>query len=140
MPTEIRLLKKTNMELELELLRIDPSGSLVSKNTVQQAIKNLSTRIRNRGISSQEMLFCRDQVTGARLVVDDTVLSQQQETTHHQNHPHSARAKAEGALTASNARITPGDLVYIKSEGDKNKTRDMYLVASVDAHSNMAFL
>ena len=116
----------------MELLRIDPSGSPVSQNTVQQAIKNFSTRIRNRGISSQEMLFCRDQVTGARLVVNDTVLSQQQETTHHQNHLHSA-------LTASNARITPGDLVYIKS-GDKKKALDMYLVARVDVHSNMAFL
>ena len=86
------------------------------------------------------MLFCRDQVTGARLAVDDTVLSQQQETTRDQNHVHSARSKAKGALTAPNARITPGDLVYIKSEGDKNKARDMYLVTRVDAQSNMAFL
>ena len=132
--------EKGNKELELELLRIDPTGSPVSQSTLQQALKNLNTRIRNRGLSSQEILFCRDQSTGAQLAVDDSVLSRQQQSTRDRNHDHSSRSKAKGAPAAQNARKTPGDLVYIKSEGDKNKARDMYLVTRIDVNSNMAFL
>ena len=49
--------EKSNKELELELLRLDPSGLPVTHTLLQQALKNLNTRIRNRGLSAQEMLL-----------------------------------------------------------------------------------
>ena len=55
--------EKCNQELELELLRIDPTGSPVSTVTLQDAVHSLNTRIRNRGLSARKILFCRDQVT-----------------------------------------------------------------------------
>ena len=132
--------EKSNRELELELLRIDPTGSPVSQSSLQKALKNLNTRIRNRDLSAQEMLFCRDQSTGKQLTVDDTALSQQQQSIRERNHDHSSRSKAKGATTVQNARITKGDLVYIKSEGNKNKSRDMYLVMDIVINNNMAIL
>ena len=63
--------ERTNQELECELLRIDPSGAAVSLRTLQQALKNLNTRIRNRGLSAQEVLFCRNQATGKQLTFQD---------------------------------------------------------------------
>ena len=67
--------ERANQELEQELLRLDPSGAAISEGTLHQALKNLNTRIRNRGLSSQEMLFCRDQATGKQLLFSDEALS-----------------------------------------------------------------
>ena len=130
--------ERSNQELETELLRIDPSGSPVSPTSLQQAVKILNTRIRNRGLSAQEMLFCRDQNTGEQLNVHDANLSIEQETIRGENHLHSSRSKARGAPAAQNANVTRGDLVFIKSEGDKNKSRDTYLV--MDIQNTMAIL
>ena len=130
--------EKSNQELELELLRIDPSGSPVSAASLQHAVKNLNTRIRNRGLSAQEMLFCRDQFTGEQLTVKDSDLSKLQQSIRTENHPHSSRSKAHGAPAACNADVTRGDLVFIKSDGDKNKSRELYLV--MDVRNDLAFL
>ena len=123
--------EKSNQELQRELLRIDPSGAAVTQSTLRSALKNLNTRIRNRGLSSQEMLFCRDHVTGVQLSFVDDRLSRQQEAIRQRNHAHSSRSKAKGASPAEPAAVTVGDLVFIKSEGNKNKSRDMYLVVDV---------
>lgn len=123
--------ERSNQELESELLRIDPSGSPVSAASLQRAVKNLNTRIRNRGLSAQELLFCRDQHTGEQLTVNDTVLSELQQTIRADNHPHSSRSKARGAPAARNADVAKGDLVFIKSDGDKYKSRELYLVMEI---------
>ena len=123
--------EKSNQELQLELLRLDSSGAAVSETTLQQAVKNLNTRIRNRGLSAQELLFCRDQTTGEQLTFKDSVLSDQQQEVRKQNHPHSASSKAKGAPPAVNADVTVGDLVFIKSEGNKNKSRDVYVIVKI---------
>ncbi len=131
--------ERGNQELEHELLRIDASGSPVTATTLQNAVKSLNTtRIRNRGLSSQEMMFCRDQITGERLAVDDLNLSRQQKESRSRNHPHSSLCKAKGAPHANAAAVTRGDLVFIKSEGSKHKPRKMYLV--MDVHNGFAGL
>ena len=130
--------ERSNQELELELLRLDPSGSAVSPSVLQQALKTLNTRIRYRGLSAQEMLFCRDQSNGQQLTVDDGALSYQQRCTREENHPHSSKSKANSAPPAVKANITKGDLVFIKSEGDKNKPRELYIVT--DFRNEMAVL
>ncbi len=67
--------ERCNQELELELLHIDPSGAPVSAVVLQDAVHNLNLRVRNRGLSAREILFCRDQVTSARLDINDYVLN-----------------------------------------------------------------
>ena len=52
--------EKCNQELELELLRVDPTGSPVSDTTLQSAVRVLNSRIRNRGLSAREIVLCRD--------------------------------------------------------------------------------
>ena len=48
------LAEKCNQELELELLKVDPSSSPVAQLTLQKAIDSLNSRIRNRGLSAKE--------------------------------------------------------------------------------------
>ena len=130
--------EKCNQELEQELLRVDSSGAPVSHATLKQALKILNTRIRNRGLSSQEMLFCRDQGSGTQLSFQDISLSREQEEIRGKNHLPSSRSKAQAGPIAQAASVSVGDLVFIKSEGDKNKSRDMYLI--VDVNDDMASL
>ena len=95
-------------------------------------------RIRSRGLFSQEMLFCCNQTTGKHLIFSDKVLSTQQYCLRKQNYAHSSCSKEQGAPVALSADVGKGDLVYIKSELHKNKSRDMYLVVGIQ--DNMATL
>ena len=124
--------EKANQELEAELLRVDPTGSPVSASSLQQVLKVMNTRIRNRGLSAQEMLFCRDQTTGQQLSFEDSSFSQQQHNIRNRNHLDSSVSKARGASSAQPANVSSGDLVYIKSDGEKNKSRDLYLVMNIE--------
>ena len=124
--------ERNNQELELELLRVDPSGSPVSSNTLCEAVKALNLRIRNRGLSAQEILFCRDQVTGQQLQFEDQHLSDRQECIRQDNHASSSSSKAHGARAAVDVDVIKGDLVYIKSDGSKSRSRELYMVMDIN--------
>ena len=126
--------EKCNQELELELLQIDPTGAPVSAVTLQDAVHMLNSRIRNRGLSAREILFCRDQVTSMPLNVSDNVLRQSQENTRNENHLPSAKSKSRDNIPATPAKVNVGSLVYIKKEGDKSKARESYMVMGVQGH------
>ena len=124
--------EKCNQELELELLKVDSTGSAVSDSTLQTAVHVLNSRIRNRGLSAKEIVTCRDQVTHRLLPINDELLSKQQKEIRKKNHPSSAKSKAPNAPhAAGDPHITPGSLVFIKSEGDKFHPRELYLVVSI---------
>ena len=124
--------EKCNQELELELLKVDPTGSPVSDATLQLAAHALNSRIRNRDLSAKEIVTCRDQVTGKLLNIDDSALSQRQEQLRERNHPFSAKSKAPNCSLADEQSITCGSLVFIKSDGDKFNQRDLYIVVSIN--------
>ena len=67
------------VELEAELLRLDPSGNPVSNVMLQDAVHLLNTRVRNRNLSAKELLFCRDQITLQPLDVNDVDISHKQQ-------------------------------------------------------------
>ena len=56
--------EKCNQELETELLKTDPSGSSASNAKLQSAVHMLNSRIRNHGLSTKEIVTCRNQMTG----------------------------------------------------------------------------
>ena len=58
---------KAIQELELEFLKVTPSGGIISSTQLQLALQTLNSRIRNRGLSAREILFQRDQVTNEQL-------------------------------------------------------------------------
>ena len=126
--------EKCNQELEIELLRIDPSGAPVSAVTLQDAVHMLNSRIRNRGLSAREILFCRDQVTSMPLNINDDILRRSQEKTRDENHQPSAISKSRDNIPATPANVNVGSLVYIKKEGDKSKARESYMVMGVKGH------
>ena len=126
--------ERCNQELELELLKIDSTGAPVSEVILQDAVHSLNSRVRTRGLSSREILFCRDQITSAHLDIDDNALNESQQNIRHQNHAPSSKSKSKSGVPASISAIQVGSLVYLKKEGDKFQSRDSYIVVNVKDH------
>ena len=120
--------KNSVAELELEILKIDTSGSSITPTQLQVAVNVLNTRIRNRSLSAREIIFQRDQNTGEQLTFKDSILRDQQQHIRSKNHPHSSKSKARSTTPVDSSKLMTGDLVFIKSEGNKFKSRNRYIV------------
>ena len=94
----------------------------------------LNSRIRNRGLSSREILFCRDQITSKHLDISDSELSKLQHELRLQNHIPSALSKSNSAKPAVAALVQVGSLVYLKKEGNKFRARESYIVTQIKNH------
>ena len=126
------VIEKGIRELGSEILRVCPEGGAITKEQLAVIINQLNSRIRGRGLSAWEILNQRDQFTGEQIDIDDLLLSEQQAQQRATNQETSARHKAHGKPPASEASVAKGSLVYIKSEGDKTRARDRYLVTEVN--------
>ena len=123
--------EKAIQEVEDELIREDPSGGPISVTSLATALARLNSRIRERGISAREALFQRDMFTNTLLPIDDRELI---------SHQHRNRVKQNlDSVTPKTARKIPipasivvGNLVYLHSDRNKTKSRDRYIVVSLD--------
>lgn len=118
-------------ELGLELLKLSPEGGPFSKGTLAVATANLNHRVRQDGLSSYEMWTQRDQISGEQLSIDDQAVIKNQNEKRKSNHDHSIKSKAHGHDYPPLYNICQGDLVYIRSDGNKYKARDKYLVVNI---------
>ena len=128
----ISVADKGIQELEREMLNIDPSGGPLSEVQLQLVVETLNTRIRNRGLSSREILFQRDQHTNNQLFLDDDTLAKQQSAIREKNHHSSALSKAQGNPPAKLQNFEVGCLVFVKNEGSKNQARDRYIITKIE--------
>ena len=117
-------------ELGLECLKISPEGGPLSDVTLALATSRLNSRIRSIGLSAFELWTQRDQITGSQLPVNDKECIQRQHTVRQKNHPTSAKSKARGK-PVSTPRLSVGDLVFLKGDRNKCKSRDKYLVVDI---------
>ena len=74
-----------------------------------------------------------DQFTNSQIPVKDLQLLREQHSSCLRNHPVSERSKAPGCSPLTPPPVGVGDLVYIASDGSKNRVRDRYLVVSIDS-------
>ena len=123
--------EKANQELELEILKIDSAGKAISAATLTKAVHILNTRIRSSGLSSKEMLFQRDQVSGQQLIFKDSFLGSSQLKSRQKNHLASALSKGKGGPKALIPDVKVGSIVFIKQEGSKFCPRESYLVVNI---------
>ena len=121
-------------ELELELLRITPEGGPYSASTIAVATHTMNGRIRHHGLSAYEVFTQRDQISGDPIPVSDQQLILKQQLMRSQNHSSSALSKSRGKGMQIE-KFDIGDIVYIKSESDKCKARDKYMVISISSKS-----
>ena len=118
-------------ELGLEILHAFPDGGPISPSGLAVVTNTMNSRIRYHGLSSYEIFTQRDQLTSEPLPLNDKQLIQTQFLHRSLNHGPSALSKSHGKGVSLSHNISVGDLVYVKSEKDKTKSRDKYLVISV---------
>ena len=115
---------KTMQDLEKEFLRLEPSGGKISPGLLARATTHLNSRIREHGMSASQVHFARDEHTGKNLPISDSKLKQVRE----ERKEHSQRHKS--GLPAP--QVQPGQLVFIKGEGNKHQARDPLIVTEVN--------
>ena len=96
------------------------------------ATTHLNSRIRSRGLSAREMWYHRDQSTNEHIPVSDNELVMKQNAARKANHLPSARSKAKDHELQPHPSFKVGDIVHLKSERNKHKARDKYLVVSME--------
>jgi len=131
-PNKNPVAERAVSELEIELLKQDPTGGPISNILLVSATSRLNSRIRSRGLSSREMLYQRDQFTNMQIPLTDRELIEKQQIIAEKNHAHSEKSKAPNRPYRSEDNIEIGDLVYLYTDKNKNRARDRYLVTSID--------
>ena len=119
-------------ELEREIRKAQPEGGPISSHLLALTVAVLNRRIRNRGLSSKEIITQRDDLTGEQFVFEDNTLADQMYQNRLNNHIPSAASKAPRGKLPNKCRANPGDLVYLKSDGTKHQARDRYIVTRID--------
>ena len=124
--------EKAIQELEHELKRAHPDGGPISESALAKVTATLNSRVRNRGLSAREIVFQRDGLSGEQLNFSDKHLAEQQHSLREASHGPSARCQAKNSKPSPADTISVGDLVYVKSDGDKHTSRDKYIVTAID--------
>ena len=110
-------------EFHKERLRLNPAGGRISEIERSRITKNMNSRVRERGLTSKEMAFNRDQITNEVKVCDDNSLSKLQMETRIKRHPEYLN-KTEGIFNV-------GDNVFLKADKSKLRGREAYKVVSL---------
>ena len=115
------------LELENELLNLQPDGQPISQTTLSIAINNLnSKRLRRNGkLTASEIHTSRDAWSGANLSLDDNkIFINQNETRSKNNEYHNKKIQSQ-----SQPASTVGDIVHLrKKHQDKHQVRDTFIV------------
>ena len=114
---------KIMQELEAELVRLAPEGRKIDTGILAQATTNLNNKVRQHGLSASQLHFARDQHTGKNLTIRDNRIRQVREERKDASSRH---------CPPPPAHIRPGQVVYVRREGDKHTARHPLLVTGVE--------
>ena len=120
------------LELEEELLHQEPGGGPVTELSLAIATARLNSRLRSQGLSSRELWTHRNQFSNGQIPINDLQLILAKQKARQANHPFSEAAKGGYRPQAPVPPLQVGDLVYVKSDRDKSRARDRYLIVSID--------
>ena len=135
-PNKNPIAERAIEELGDAILKITPEGGPISQVTLALATTAVNSKIRRDGLSSRELWTQRDQITGNQLPVEDQQIILSQDKSRKSNHLPSAKSKAHGKPPAPLASVDVGSLVYVKSDKDKTKARDKYIVTKLIDENN----
>ena len=120
------------LELEEELLRQELGGGPVTELCLAIATARLNSRLRSQGLSSRELWTQRNQFSNEQIPINDLQHILAKQKARQTNHPFSEAAKGGSRPQAPVPPLQVGDLVYVKSDRDKSRARDRYLIVSID--------
>ena len=131
-PNKNPVAERAIQELVDELLKLNPTGGMVSSVDLAIATANLNARLRSRGLSAREMWYQRDQFTNAQIPVTDQFLISSQNSKRIQNHKASERSKTPNRVLSDPPDVEVGDIVYVVGDRSKLQGRPRYMVTRID--------
>ena len=128
-------------EVEKEFLRHFPNSQKLSKSDVIQAARSINSRIRSNGLASREVLLSRKLISHEMMDLTDRDLSAEKKSSRDQkNTKFLAQQEKAGKKSPTDSTFAVGDLVYLRSEGDKNNTRSLYIIHQILSKVGMAMV
>ena len=124
--------EKAVQEFRREKLKFKPEGGALSDTERALITASLNKKIRNRGVSSKEIIMNRDQNTLDNLNLDSDSLKEKQLELRQSNHPRSEKCKSKNGKKASKSKIWLGALVFLKQDLTKLRGREMYIVVRIE--------
>ena len=124
--------EKAVREFREQKLRFKPEGGAISDTERAMITASLNRMVRNRGLSSKEIVLNRDQHTMIDVNLDDDKLANKQLQLRDKNHSSSSLSKSKTKRPAPFIKVWPGALVLLKKDLLKTRARETYIVVSVD--------
>ena len=121
---------KAIQELESQFRKFCPEGSPLSPTTLAQSVMLVNELIRKQNLSASEIQFSRDMVTGQNLPLQDDTVADRQRQLREENHKYSQKSKVPNGIEPVPEQVNKGDLVYVKNDGDKHNSRQLYMVTN----------
>ena len=115
-------------EFHTELLKIKPSGGVISEAELALIIANMNSRIRQTGYSAAEIWTQRDMVTGDKLPIIDEKLAGDKYKARLSQHQTSAKYKGRGRTAEKQCNHSVGDIIYLYQDRNKTKGRERYMI------------
>ena len=112
-------------KLRQAIKRSTPSSNILNQTCLSRATTIINEKIRHHKLSAKEIHFSRDSSTNEKIQFDDKDISniiKNKREVDNILRTNSSRKKA------ASANASQGQLVFIKSEGDKRNRRDLYMV------------
>ena len=115
-------------ELRSTLKKISPSSNVLNQTCLSRATTIINEKIRHHRLSAKEVHFSREATTNEPIQVDDDKISNIIKNKREKDN--NSKLNSASKKVAKSADASEGQLVFIKSEGDKRSRRDLYLVLS----------
>lgn len=131
-PNKNFVAEKAIQERETEVLRQEPGGDHVTDLGLAVATARLNSRLRSQGLSARELWTQRNQFTNEQIPASDMQHIIAKHNNRKINHPYSEKAKGGRNLVDPVTPPQVGDLVYVKSDRDKTRVRDHYIIVRID--------
>ena len=119
--------------LEKEILRYRPGLGHISSNDLVLITRQLNLRPNKSGFSPRELLLNRSWTNNSPLNLDDKALAstlslnRRRQNQHQENH-----LLSKGHQKPEKTDLKTGDLVFLRSNPDKHRVRDLFTVVNVD--------
>ena len=125
--------------VEREILRHGLSGQHVTREQMAVISRDLNSRIKPNGLSSREILVSRSNVDNKYINLADRDLAGTKLRDRMTGAEAQVRHKEKrGAKRSPRSTFMVGDLVYIRSAGDKVKARELYIIQGLRPRDNIA--
>ena len=108
-------------ECHKEINRAGYTNDQLNEFQLSQVIRNINSRVRDRGLSAKEMCFMRDQATNRNILHKDEELKAKQKEKRIANHNKPSDEKYD---------VDIGDEVMVKDQMTKLKPREKFVVVS----------